>query len=260
MGRKLHDLVGKQLGRIKVISRDIKVSSKLVYWKCLCECGNIFLAAGQGIRSGKTKSCGCLTKELSSKANSKDISNFRFGKLVAKEIVGKNDSGEHLWKCLCDCGKETIVSGCVLRRKKGTRSCGCLNNIQQREMTRGKSSKWKGFEEVSGLFFRRIVQGANARGLEVLINPKDVWDLYLAQNKKCKLTGIEINFPPAGLAGRSLGTVSVDRIDSSIGYTKENIQLVHKDLNSMKLDFSQEEFILYCNYVAVKHPRPIILT
>jgi hypothetical protein len=50
----------------------------------------------------------------------------RFGRLLVIEEAGKNKFGKFLWRCLCDCGKETIVIGSHLVNKI-TRSCGCLN-------------------------------------------------------------------------------------------------------------------------------------
>ena len=47
-------------------------------------------------------------------------------------------------------------------------------------------------------------------------------------------------------------TASLDRIDSSRGYDADNIQWVHKDINWMKQDFSQSEFIAYCRRVSKK--------
>ena len=41
-------------------------------------------------------------------------------------------------------------------------------------------------------------------------------------------------------------TASLDRIDSSKGYTKSNIQWVHKDINKMKSDFSMLRFLELC--------------
>lgn len=29
------------------------------YWKCVCECGNEVVRAGESLRTGATKSCGC---------------------------------------------------------------------------------------------------------------------------------------------------------------------------------------------------------
>ena len=43
--------------------------------------------------------------------------------------------------------------------------------------------------------------------------------------------------------GRQRDNVSIDRIDSSLGYTKDNIQLVRYAVNMMKHELSMEEFI-----------------
>lgn len=53
----------------------------------------------------------------------KDITNQRFGKLVALEMVGLNKQGA-IWKCACDCGAQCIVNGANLRSGNST-SCGC---------------------------------------------------------------------------------------------------------------------------------------
>jgi hypothetical protein len=44
-------------------------------------------------------------------------------------------------------------------------------------------------------------------------------------------------------------TASLDRIDSSKGYFKGNVQWIHKDLNVMKMDLTEEKFIDYCKLV-----------
>lgn len=54
----------------------------------------------------------------------------RFGRLVVLECAGahrgKMGAVSYLnWKCLCDCGKEAVVSGTGLREGR-TQSCGCL--------------------------------------------------------------------------------------------------------------------------------------
>lgn len=54
-----------------------------------------------------------------------DISGKRFGRLVVVDCVGKPDGTVIKWRCLCDCGIETIVS--TKNLKSGhTKSCGCL--------------------------------------------------------------------------------------------------------------------------------------
>jgi hypothetical protein len=54
-----------------------------------------------------------------------DISNQRFGRLIALYPDGKDTSNTVKWRCLCDCGKESTVSGPHLRKGR-IKSCGCL--------------------------------------------------------------------------------------------------------------------------------------
>jgi hypothetical protein len=53
-----------------------------------------------------------------------DITNQRFGRLVAIKIVGK-EQHHLLWLCKCDCGNTTIVRSQQIREGR-TQSCGCL--------------------------------------------------------------------------------------------------------------------------------------
>ena len=54
-----------------------------------------------------------------------DITGLRFGMLVAEHMTGdKTKSGNYIWHCKCDCGKEIDVSSGELMSGH-TRSCGC---------------------------------------------------------------------------------------------------------------------------------------
>jgi hypothetical protein len=44
-------------------------------------------------------------------------------------------------------------------------------------------------------------------------------------------------------------TASLDRIDSKVGYTKNNVQWVHKDVNNAKQDFEEDYFFNMCREV-----------
>lgn len=55
----------------------------------------------------------------------KNISGNRYGRLIAIEPVYKDKFNQMIWKCKCDCGKETFTT--VNRLASGkTKSCGCL--------------------------------------------------------------------------------------------------------------------------------------
>lgn len=56
----------------------------------------------------------------------KDITNQRFGRLVAIKLTDKKDKDDRwLWECKCDCGKIVYVPMHKLN-SNNTRSCGCL--------------------------------------------------------------------------------------------------------------------------------------
>lgn len=58
-----------------------------------------------------------------SKSFKKDLTGQRFGRLTVLEFVPTKDKYSH-WKCKCDCGNITFVSGVNLT-SGGTTSCGC---------------------------------------------------------------------------------------------------------------------------------------
>lgn len=103
---------------------------------------------------------------------------------------------------------------------------------------------WCGYKEISGTLWKQIKNSANVRNLLFRINIKYIWRLFLKQDRKCALSGIELKFDSRQRIKD--GNASLDRIDSSKGYIKGNVQWVHKDLNTMKMDLTEEEFLKYC--------------
>lgn len=66
---KLIDLTGKKFGRLTVIERVgthiASCGAKAPTWLCKCECGRDCIVMANSLRSGKTKSCGCIRRERS---------------------------------------------------------------------------------------------------------------------------------------------------------------------------------------------------
>lgn len=60
---KLIDLTGQKFGRLTVIEK-AESKGKSSYWLCKCDCGNYVSVKSWSLRSGRTKSCGCLNNEL----------------------------------------------------------------------------------------------------------------------------------------------------------------------------------------------------
>lgn len=67
-----YDLTGERFGRLLVVCKDhidrVKRGT-VVYWLCLCDCGNTAVVRTGSLRSGNTQSCGCLQKDNASEAN-----------------------------------------------------------------------------------------------------------------------------------------------------------------------------------------------
>lgn len=64
------DLTGQKIGRLTVIRR-VENKGKNARWECVCECGKMTKSHAQSLRSGRTKSCGCLGIENAAKAKTK---------------------------------------------------------------------------------------------------------------------------------------------------------------------------------------------
>jgi len=108
-----------------------RTSNRAIIWHCKCECGNECDVNGYLLRSGQSKSCGCLHKEIVKNQSSSNLKiipkGTRFGRLTVIERSTNNNQGRSMWKCKCDCGNEVDVSGVYLRNRM-TQSCGCLRS------------------------------------------------------------------------------------------------------------------------------------
>lgn len=118
------------------------------------------------------------------------------------------------------------------------KSCGCLKHAFNT-----KSPRWKGFGEISKTHFNRIKNGASKRGLEFNISIEYIWNLFLKQDRKCSLSGKGLRFPTSRIDYSA--TASLDRIDPKLGYVEGNLQWVYVDINFMKQDMNNEEFLLW---------------
>jgi len=59
----LIDETGNRYGRATVLRRGPSGKNGDAQWWCECECGNTFLTRGYSLRTGHTKSCGCLATD-----------------------------------------------------------------------------------------------------------------------------------------------------------------------------------------------------
>ena len=175
----------------------------------------------------------------------KNIINERFGKLLVLSEHSKTRNGHYRYICQCNCGNQCNILQTHLLQGNTT-SCGC-----DKKRIGNNHHQWDGVGQISGNFWNsHIVKSANGskrKKIDLFITKEYAWQLFLNQNGKCNLSGLDLKFPTRWKD--KSWTASLDRIDSSKGYIEGNVQWIHKDINIMKNKFSQEYFIRMCNLI-----------
>ena len=169
------------------------------------------------------------------------------------------------WVCKCECGKETIVSSANLGFSKGrTKSCGCLDLETSIKKFKGNTYSFdlqkKGTKNIKTVYFGVVKKNAAIRNLEFDITIEFMQELLEKQNFKCALTGEDIIMDHLNTAKRgrnTWNTASLDRIDSSKGYTRDNVQWVHKQVNLIKQDLTEEELLYWCERIVSHHKQKL---
>lgn len=109
---KFIDITGMVFGRLKVLNKmqQRKYNLRVIVWECECICGKKIFTTSTPLRSGLSKSCGCLRREISrdralgqklSKSQIKKMANGRLGKKfplerrrkISENLKGNKSSG-----------------------------------------------------------------------------------------------------------------------------------------------------------------------
>lgn len=146
----------------------------------------------------------------------KDLKGIRFGKLIAIELTGRNKYNAPMWNCICDCGKDKVISRNKLVTNN-TKSCGCyqreiqvvlktthgmngtrFNGIYKGMKSRCEYEKGKAYPNYGG-------RGIHCLWKSFLEFKEDMYDSY---NSHVEEFGTK--------------NTTIDRIDNYKGYFKEN--------------------------------------
>lgn len=156
-------------------------------------------------------------------------------------------------KVMCEnCGeffdkvsKEVRRSLKLERKQYCSRSCSAkseknlihFSNVRTTETIHLNASnrrdEFTGFRE----HFRRVLKRFPETDID-LPYLKEVWD---SQQGKCIYSKVDLIFVPKTGKSDPIYTISLDRIDSSIGYIKENVQFISIAMNHMKNAMSDEK-------------------
>lgn len=225
---KYTNLIGQKFFKLNVIEFAGKNNRGEPLWLCRCDCGNTKIVKSYNLKSNNTKSCGCIGTGKS--VDTEDLVGKRSGSLTITKFAYKSKHRDRYYYYLCDCGNTGIISKHYFGIVKQCKSCR-LGDIG----------------EIPKSYLNRLRVGAKKRNLAFELEVETLWELFLKQKRKCALSGIELNFDRRQQGKNQ--TASLDRIDSTKGYIQGNVQWIHKELNFMKQDFSEKEFIDWCYLV-----------
>ena len=216
------------------------------FWKVQCTCSVINEVSDFTLKNGKSNGCRkCINKKMHNKRRNLPLVGDRYFNWEVINIID-NSQGKTQLNLQCDCGYTTTKELGVHYSSKRCRNC--YTTLQT-----GKENHYsrKGYKDLSSTYWTSLKAGAISRDISFSLNIEEAWELFILQSKKCALTDIDISLTHQYSGGEQ--TASLDRIDSSKGYNKHNVQWVHKTLNYMKWTLTQEEFIHICKLVNDKH-------
>ena len=215
------NLVGRRYGRL-VVKKFLRIEKHKALWLCQCDCGGTKIASTSNLNNGNVWSCGC--------ARARDLTNMRFGNLVALHICGtylyKEIATVKIWLCKCDCGNYTKVKSNDLV-SGNTKSCGCLKSalLLQRRVASGINMHHRSTSRLYHVW-RSMKQRCNdpkckeyrlygGRGISVC----DEWaNDFLSFEKWAFSKGYDENAPR--------GKCTLDRIDVNGNYEPSNCRIV----------------------------------
>lgn len=221
--------------------------------ECKCDCGGSRTVYLDSLIYSDVKSCGCDIT-MGGRFQCKPGEKYNLLTVLRSWVEVQNGRKRKKCECLCDCGHTAIIAAATLR-SGATKSCGCLSR-----RLNSQHPAWSGHGEISGDCWGRIKNGSNRRNRKILfeITIEQAWNLFLAQDRKCAISGVLLKFSDKSPRfDYTSCTASLDRIDSKAGYTIDNVQWVHKIVNSMKWDSSDSELIEWCKLVAQQHPLTV---
>lgn len=147
--------------------------------------------------------------------------------------------------------KSCKVCGSLFTPKSGVHSF-CSDSCKGKwKYTSGSTTTESQYKLISGNWGRYLSRLLYAAGRKKdCLTREDLLEILKKQDYKCALSGLPLTCQlEVGI--KHPYNASVDRIKAGGSYSKENIQLVCRSLNSWRADTDLKEFIAICKAVAL---------
>lgn len=260
------DLTGKELGKLKVLKRSTlttKDGQAVAYYECACvDCGDTVRKKSQSLLMGRYNCSNrdCNTREQSNRK----YAGKRFGYVTVVNYSHSNDvRTRQYFNCICDCGQACIKANDVLT-KKGPACCGCRTSEKFRKSFPGvgKSAhnRMPGNDAAKNGLFKNYERNAKTREIEFCITKEKF--LHITSTN-CHYCGS----PPSKKYPRKLDKGvqdesryylynGLDRVDSTGGYSEDNVVPCCEDCNYAKSDLTKDEFITLVEKIYKHYVKP----
>ena len=231
-------------------------------WHCICDCGRHSVLPGGRLRSGNTRSCGCIARERIAEVgrsragiighNLIDRTGQKYGKLTVLERVPSRGNVAS-WRCVCDCGQETVVDTNTLRRQSA-RSCGCARRTGKGSRRSYRCQTPPGIS-ARNLVLKQYIGGARARGLSWNLSNEQFFSITQQCCFYCGVGPLRVRKPSKNGEFRWNG---IDRIDNTIGYEPTNVRPCCSICNHAKRDMTTDAFAEWIDRLVAHHSSSAI--
>ena len=121
-----NDLTGQTFGYLTVIASAGVDSDKHRLSLCRCKCGRECVVSNHNLKTGNTRSCGCLRADIDEQRSQKtDLIGQTIGNWTVLSVADNDKYGRRQYLCRCKCGTERAVYKYSLLRG-ASMSCGCM--------------------------------------------------------------------------------------------------------------------------------------
>lgn len=179
------DLTGARYGKLTAVSRVASTSAGRAMWSCVCDCGVTRPVLATNLKSGKTKSCGCLGPSLRAEARAlepeqtqpRTRANARAGAITPKPSIQIETYGGPARRGLRDHPHEWGGYAVAYRIDPDT---GTRMNVVLASIPPGYRDKAPG-AKANPLATRTMVELAKT-GIVPMRGADQSWDRWLADN------------------------------------------------------------------------------
>ena len=130
------DIAGQRFGRLTAVRRTDTVEHSYI-WECRCDCGKICYVPVSQLRSGISRSCGCLQDEN----RRRDITGQRRGHLTAIRPTDERRNGITVWEWRCDCGATVYKAITLVGDSASTMCRECARRLKRSQAALGNAMR-----------------------------------------------------------------------------------------------------------------------